>query len=67
LFAVEGAGYTVFPSLLREDDVKWKAAHPTVKSRSGWVGSSRSAVLCGARPAHTGVCPVIFLACQRGC
>jgi hypothetical protein len=35
LFAVEGAGYTVFPSLVREDYVKGKAAHPGVKPRSG--------------------------------
>lgn len=37
LLAVEGAGYSVFPSILREDYVKWKSAHPGLKPRSDWA------------------------------
>lgn len=36
LLAVEGAGYSVFPSILREDYVKWKATHPGLKPRNDW-------------------------------
>jgi hypothetical protein len=31
LLAVEGAGYSVFPSIIREDYVKWKASKRGVK------------------------------------
>jgi hypothetical protein len=37
LLAVEGAGYSVFPSILREDCVKWKSAHPGLKPRNDWA------------------------------
>jgi len=34
LLAVEGAGYSVFPSILREDCGKWKTTRPGLKPRS---------------------------------
>ena len=36
VLAVEGAGYSVFPSVLREDYVKWKATNPGVKPRNDY-------------------------------
>jgi len=35
--AVEGAGFSIFPSVLREDYVKWKAANPGVKPRNDYA------------------------------
>jgi MFS family permease len=35
--AVEGAGYSVFPSVLREDYVKWKQTNPGVKPRNDYA------------------------------
>ena len=37
VLAVEGAGYSVFPSLVREDYVKWKAFNPGVKPRNDYA------------------------------
>lgn len=37
LLAVEGAGYSVFPSILREDYLKWKAANNGVKPRNDYA------------------------------
>ncbi len=37
LIAVEGAGYSVFPSITRDDYVKWKAANPGVKPRNDYT------------------------------
>jgi hypothetical protein len=37
LLAVEGAGYSVFPSIVREDYLKWRAANPGVKSRNDYA------------------------------
>jgi hypothetical protein len=37
LLAVEGAGYSVFPSIIREDYVKWKAANPGAKPRNDYA------------------------------
>ena len=37
LLAVEGAGYSVFPSIIREDYVRWKTANPDVKPRNDWA------------------------------
>jgi len=35
--AVEGAGYSVFPSILREDYMKWKASNPSMKPRNDYI------------------------------
>jgi hypothetical protein len=35
--AIEGAGFSVFPSVLREDYVKWKAANPGAKPRNDYA------------------------------
>ena len=37
LVAIEGASYTVFPSILREDYLNWRTAHPSVPARNGWA------------------------------
>ena len=37
LLAVEGAGYSVFPSVIRQDYVKWKASNPGVKPRNDYA------------------------------
>ncbi len=37
LLAVEGAGYSVFPSLVREEYVKWKAVNSDVKPRNDYA------------------------------
>jgi hypothetical protein len=37
--AVEGAGFSVFPSVLREDYVKWKAAYPGAKPRNDYASA----------------------------
>jgi hypothetical protein len=37
LLAVEGAGYSVFPSIIRQDYVKWKASNPGVKPRNDYA------------------------------
>jgi hypothetical protein len=37
LLAVEGAGYSVFPSIIRQDYVKWKASNPDVKPRNDYA------------------------------
>lgn len=37
LLAVEGAGYSVFPSIVREDYVKWKSSNPEVKPRNDYA------------------------------
>jgi len=37
VLAVEGAGYSVFPSLVREDYVNWKASNPGVKPRNDYA------------------------------
>jgi hypothetical protein len=37
LLAVEGAGYSVFPSLVREEYVKWRAVNPDVKPRNDYA------------------------------
>jgi len=37
MLAVEGAGYSVFPSIIREDYVKWKASNPGVKPRNDYA------------------------------
>ena len=39
LLAVEGVGYSVFPSILREDYVKWKKTHLGVKPRNDWAAT----------------------------
>jgi hypothetical protein len=39
LLAVEGAGYSVFPSVLREDYVKWRAVNPAAKPRNDWLAT----------------------------
>ena len=36
LLAVEGAGYSVFPSIIRQDYVEWKASNPGVKPRNDY-------------------------------
>jgi len=37
VLAIEGAGYCVFPSIIREDYMKWKASNPTVKPRNDYT------------------------------
>jgi hypothetical protein len=37
MLAVEGAGYSVFPSIIREDYVKWKASNPGGKPRNDYA------------------------------
>jgi hypothetical protein len=37
VLAVEGAGYSVFPSIIRKDYVKWKACNPGVKPRNDYA------------------------------
>lgn len=37
LLAVEGARYSVFPSIIRQDYVKWKASNPGVKPRNDYA------------------------------
>jgi hypothetical protein len=37
VLAIEGAGYTVFPSIIREDYIKWKASNPSVKPRNDYT------------------------------
>jgi hypothetical protein len=37
LLAVEGAGYSVFPSVIRQDYVKWKTSNPGVKPRNDYA------------------------------
>ncbi len=39
LLAVEGAGYSVFPSIIRKDYVKWKASNPGVKPRNDYAST----------------------------
>jgi len=39
LLAVEGAGYSVFPSIVREDYVKWRNANPAMKPRNDWAAA----------------------------
>jgi hypothetical protein len=35
--SVGGAGYSVFPSIVREDYVKWRTANPDAKPRNDWA------------------------------
>jgi hypothetical protein len=37
VLAIEGAGYSVFPSIIREDYMKWKASNPSVKPRNDYA------------------------------
>jgi hypothetical protein len=37
LLAVEGAGYSVFPSIIQEDYGRWKASNPGVKPRNDYA------------------------------
>ena len=37
VLAIEGAGYSVFPSIIREDYMKWKASNPGVKPRNDYT------------------------------
>jgi len=37
LLAVEGAGYSVFPSIVREEYVKWRGSNPDVKPRNDYA------------------------------
>ena len=37
LLAVEGAGYSVFPSIIRQDYVNWRASNPGVKPRNDYT------------------------------
>jgi len=37
VLAVEGAGYSIFPSIMREDYLKWKASNPGVKPRNDYA------------------------------
>jgi hypothetical protein len=37
LLAVEGAGFSVFPSVLREEYVKWRRVNPDVKPRNDYT------------------------------
>ena len=37
LIAVEGAGFSVFPSLLREDYTDWRTAHLDIKQRNDYA------------------------------
>lgn len=37
VLAVEGAGYSVFPSIVREDYVKWRASNPGTKPRNDYA------------------------------
>lgn len=37
VLAIEGAGYSVFPSIIREDYVKWKASNPGAKPRNDYT------------------------------
>jgi hypothetical protein len=37
VLAVAGAGYSVFPSVIREDYVKWRTANPAAKPRNDWA------------------------------
>jgi hypothetical protein len=39
LIAVEGAGFSVFPSVMRDDFVRWKAANPEKKPRNDWAAA----------------------------
>ena len=39
MLAVEGAGYSLFPSIIREDYVKWKASNPGVKPRNDYASA----------------------------
>ena len=39
VLALEGAGYRMFPSILREDYVKWKASNPGVSPRNDWAAT----------------------------
>jgi hypothetical protein len=39
VLSVAGAGYSVFPSIVREDFVKWRTANPTVKPRNDWAAA----------------------------
>ncbi len=36
LLAVEGAGFSVFPSIIRQDYVEWKTSNPGVKPRNDY-------------------------------
>ena len=36
LLAAEGAGYSVFPSIIRQDYVEWKISNPGVKPRNDY-------------------------------
>ncbi len=42
LLAVQGAGYSVFPSVLREGYLECRAANPDVKQRNGLADHSRA-------------------------
>lgn len=37
VLAVEGAGYSVFPSIIREDYLKWKSSNPEAKPRNDYT------------------------------
>jgi hypothetical protein len=37
VLAIEGAGYSVFPSIIREDYIKWKVSNPSVKPRNDYA------------------------------
>ncbi len=37
VLAIEGAGYSVFPSIIREDYMKWRASNPSVKPRNDYA------------------------------
>jgi len=37
--AIEGAGFSVFPSVLRKDFLAWKAAHPGVHPRNDYAAA----------------------------
>ena len=39
LLSVAGAGYSVFPSIVREDYLKWRVANPATKPRSDWAAA----------------------------
>lgn len=61
VLAVEGAGYSVFPSIVREDYVKWKASNPGVKPRNDYAS-----VGWGILGAITYVAMAVLIAVFRG-
>lgn len=61
VLAVHGAGYSVFPSIVREDYVKWKASNPGVKPRNDYAS-----VGWGILGAITYVALAVLIAVFRG-